>query len=230
MTAGAELFARYAFPPNELGYCGPGDTRPDELASHARDFDGAWPYLMASADALGGADPLDEEVVRSYWVGGPSLERVDPETLLPSLRSAFAGQVTGLLDALSPEGVLAHHSFHVFAVYPWVRFLDGDPATPVSVMQACRIRWGVVREVVGDWAVVSASPLTFVNRTLGLGAPVDERLRWRRDGSSLAPRPTVGEVVGAHWDWVCGSLGDLDVTALTTATETTLKLVNAARA
>jgi len=32
-AAGTVLFARYAFPPNELGYCGPAD--PDVLLRHA---------------------------------------------------------------------------------------------------------------------------------------------------------------------------------------------------
>ncbi len=79
---GRELFACYAFPPNELGYCGPADTTQAELASHAKEFDGAWPYLQAIADAAGIADPLDDGVVRNYWVGGPLLDKVDPDELL----------------------------------------------------------------------------------------------------------------------------------------------------
>ena len=60
------------------------------------------------------------------------------------LKTAFTGQVTGMLDDVTAGTALAHHSFHVFVVYPWVRFLDRDPATPVRVMQACRVRWGTV--------------------------------------------------------------------------------------
>ena len=120
-----------------------------ELASHAREFDGAWPYLQAIADAAGIADPLDEDVVRNYWVGGPLLDKVDPAELLARLRTAFTGQVTGLLDDLPTGHALAHHSFHVFVVYPWVRFLDRDPTTPLRVMQDCRIRWGTVESVDG---------------------------------------------------------------------------------
>ena len=52
-SAGQARFARYAYPPNELGYCGPENTAIGELASRARDFDGAWPYLQAIADAAG---------------------------------------------------------------------------------------------------------------------------------------------------------------------------------
>src|SRR6202011_4856824 len=127
---GHALFAQYAYPPNELGYCGPTDNatqlghNPNKLASHAEEFDGAWPYLAAIADAVGTPDPLDEDVVRSYWVGGPSLDSVRAGVLLDRLRTTFKGQVTGLLDDLPADSkILAHHSFHVFVVYPWVRFL-----------------------------------------------------------------------------------------------------------
>lgn len=128
LPAGYELFTRYAFPPNELGYCGPdGAAEPAELAFHAPEFDGAWPYLRAIAHAIG-AEPLAEDVVAGYWVGGPVLNRVDPADLLADLRTAFAGQVMGLLDDVPvSESVLAHHSFHVFVVYPWIRFLDRNP-------------------------------------------------------------------------------------------------------
>ena len=90
-------------------------------ASFAKEFDGAWPYLRAIADAVGSTDPLDAEVVRSYWVGGPPLDKVDSTDLLARLRKAFTGQVTGLLgDLPATAQALAHHSFHVFVVYPWV--------------------------------------------------------------------------------------------------------------
>ena len=78
---GWELFARFAFPPNELGYCGPPDATVllpgggrDEIVGHAQGFDGAWPYLEEIAAAAGIDDPMDAEVVRSYWVGGPLLD------------------------------------------------------------------------------------------------------------------------------------------------------------
>ena len=184
LPRGHAVFARYAFPPNELGYCGPADAgvllRGDDavrLASHARDFDGAWPYLQMIADAVNIADPLDEQIVRAYWVGGPLLSRVDEETLLSRLRTSFAGQVTGLLDDPSLPGALAHHSFHVFAVYPWVRFLDRDPTTPLNVMQQCRIRWGTVESVRGDHAEILSQPLTYESGRLGLGEHVTERVR-----------------------------------------------------
>ncbi len=223
---GRELFACYAFPPNELGYCGPADTTQAELASHAKEFDGAWPYLQAIADAAGIADPLDDSVVQNYWVGGPLLDKVDPDELLTRLRSAFTGQVTGMLDDLMPGNALAHHSFHVFVVYPWVRFLHREPATPVRVMQACRIRWGTVESVDDEHVVISSPPLTFDGETLGLGDARQERVRWRKDNTSLAPAPKHGDLVAAHWDWVCATLTESERTALADATDQVLDLVN----
>jgi hypothetical protein len=236
LPAGYAEFARYAFPPNELGYCGPADASvllaegsAADLASHAKEFDGAWPYLGAIADAAGVADPLDAAVVRNYWVGGPLLHAVDPDALLSRLRASFAGQVTGLLDALEPGEALAHHSFHVFAVYPWIRFLDRDAEKPVQVMQDCRVRWGTVESLHGDHAVISSQPLAFADGGLLLGDPVPERVRWRRDGTSLAPPPIPGQTVTAHWDWLCGSLADGEGDACAMATQASLDIVNAAR-
>lgn len=225
------MFGRYAYPPNELGYCGPTlDTdTPAEVASHAREFDGAWPYLRAIADAAD-SDPLSADVVRSYWVGGALLDRVDPATLLDTLRRAFKGQATGLLDELvQPAGALAHHSFHVFVVYPWVRFLDRDAATALRVLQDCRIRWGTVESIDGEHVVIASRPLTYDAGLLALGAATTERVRWSKGGVALIAAPTPGDTVSTHWDWVCDVLTGAQSSALAAATQTTLDLVNAAR-
>ena len=237
LPEGYTLFARYAFPPNELGYCGPSDSgvllrgdNPAGVAAHAKQFDGAWPYLHAIADAAGTPDALDADVVRSYWVGGPHLARVDPAALLEKLRHAFKGQATGMLfDLAHPHGTLAHHSFHVFVVYPWVRFLDRDAPTALKVLQDCRIRWGAVESVDDEHAVITTRPLMFADGILALGEPRSERVRWSKDGISLIGPPAPGDVVSAHWDWACGVLTDDECAALGEATQTTLDLVNKAR-
>jgi uncharacterized protein DUF6390 len=228
---GQEVFARYAFPPNELGHCGPGGTAQGELGSHAREFDGAWPYLQAIADAAGVADPLDADVVSGYWVGGPLLTKVEPAALVRRLRSVFTGQFTGLLDTLPDcAQALAHHSFHVFVVYPWVRFLDRDPDTAVRVLQDCRIRWGAVESVDAEHVTIASRPLLFDAGALGLGPITTERVRWRRADLSLTGTPPApGALVTAHWDWLCGWLTEAEADALDAATRATLELVNTTR-
>jgi Family of unknown function (DUF6390) len=227
---GHSLFARYALPPNELGYCGPTDASATDIAAHAREFDGTWPYLTAIAEAVGVGDPLDVDVVESYWVGGPFLDRIDPATLLDRLRDAFAGQVTGLLaDLTEAAGVLAHHSFHVFVVYPWVRFLSRDATTALQVMQNCRIRWGTVESVDGDSALIRSLPLMIDAGVIGLGDAMTERVQWGQDGASSMSAPRPGDTVSAHWHRICDTLTDSQTAALAAATQTTLNLVNAAR-
>ena len=236
-AAGWELFAQYAFPPNELGYCGPPDSSkllpgadPAEITDHAAGFDGAWAYLTALADAVGLDDPLDADVVRNYWVGGPLLDRVDPGRLLARLQSAFAGQPTGLLDRLdASQPMLAHHSFQVLVVYPWIRFLEADPTRPLRILQDCRIRWGTVDSVDGEHAVIRSRPLMFDGEVLSLGEPVPETVRWSREGTSLAPAPEPGDIATAHWDWICGRVDREQRAALNDATQATLDLVNRSR-
>lgn len=244
MTTGAhsatgwELFAQYAFPPNELGYCGPPDSSkllpgadPAEITDHAAGFDGAWAYLVEMADAVGIADPLDVDVVRNYWVGGALLDRVDPGRLLARLRTAFRGQPTGLLDDLEASGpVRANHSFQVLVVYPWIRFLDHDAETPLRILQDCRIRWGTVESVDDEHAVIVSRPLSFDGVDLGLADPIAETVRWRKGGLSLAPAPEPGDIATAHWDWICGRLDGPETAALQEATQATLDLVNRSRA
>ncbi len=237
LPTGHALFARYAFPPNELGYCGPADAdlllrgnNPAEVAAYAKEFDGAWPYLRAIAEAADIEDALSADVVASYWVGGPLLNRVESSSLLNRLRSAFAGQVTGLLADLDRStGVQANHSFHVFVVYPWVRFLDRHPATALKVLQDCRIRWGTVDSVDSEHVVLVSRPLTLLTGSLGLGEPTTERVRWSKDGASLIAAPAPGDTVSAHWDWICSTLTEAEADALADATRTTLDLVNTAR-
>ena len=213
---GALLFARYAYPPNELGYCGPegaaallrGDA-PEEIARRARRFEGAWSYLEFIARAAGIADPLDEAVVQAYWVGNDLLGRVAPAELLPFLRARFAGQAGGTWHDAGTRAI-AHHSFHVFEVYPWAAMLrrTGNPAA-VSVLDRCRIRTGVVREVHGETATVRSRPLL-----LGDGAPGpapllvpgparDEVVTWSAGGHSLLSGLRAGDRVALHWAWVC---------------------------
>jgi len=84
---GPVRFARYAYGPNRLGYCGPDAA--DELLGEAAEggdlrrirelaagFEGAWPYLELIALSNGITDPLDDRVVEAYWLGSDLLDAV----------------------------------------------------------------------------------------------------------------------------------------------------------
>ncbi|MGH3903563.1 MAG: DUF6390 family protein [Pseudonocardiaceae bacterium] len=228
--AGALLFASYAFPPNELGYCGPADSRQllgygatgvvDEgLAALARQFSGAWPYLELIAGATGIADPLDHRVVEAYWVGNQLLDRVGSTALGNSMEQRFRRQI-GRQFSLLAEGAVAggvpHHSFHVFGVYPWVGLLSEDRIADkaLEVLDRCRVRWGKVQSVTGDQVLVRSQRLTWDGRLLRLGEPVVETVRRSIDGSGFVDQIAPGDWVSLHWDWVCDRLGPRQLTDL----------------
>ncbi|WP_405818277.1 DUF6390 family protein [Streptomyces sp. NBC_00838] len=207
---GAILFARYAYPPNELGYCGPADStallRPTDIGGierGARQFDGAWCYLEFLAESAGLDDPLDERVVEAYWIGNELLDRADPEALLARMRDRFRGQSGGTWREAAGSA-LAHHSFQVFDVYPWAGLLRASgSATALSVLDRCRIRTGVVGAVDGESATVESRPLTWTGTALIPGPPRQESVRWSTGGRSLIPGLAPGDLVALHWDWVC---------------------------
>lgn len=240
MTAGPELFARFAFPPNALGYCGPGDSlhlfeaaaagAVDEVAAVAPAFEGAFPYLRLIAAANGIADPLDARVVEAYWVGNPLLARIDMADIGMSLDDRFRRRAGGGWDQVAaavPAGAVPHHSFHVFGVYPWVGLLRaGRVEEPLRVLDQCRIRWGVVRRVEGDQAAVESRPLVWDGRALGYGPLREEMVTWGHDGVGLAEPLRPGDTVAMHWEWVCDRLSERRLARLRRWTQRHLDIAN----
>jgi hypothetical protein len=231
---GATMFARYAYPPNVLGYCGPEDASPllsrDSdaealIVRHAREFEGAWTYLELIAAAAEIADPLDERVVEAYWVGNDLLDGIDPVAMLTELRRRFIGQD----DANWTPG-LPHHSFHVFTVYPWVGLLGrtANRSVAVSVLERCRIRWGEVLAVESDRVRVRSQPLVFVDGRLDLGPSREETASWSVDGASVLPAVAIGDHVALHWDWVCDVLSSTQLRELEERSADQLSATNAA--
>lgn len=241
-TPGPLLFARYAFPPNDLGYCGPNEpealletgaegTDLAALSHLATAFSGAWPYLELIAGANHIADPLDGRVVEAYWVGNQLLGRVPPSALVASLGERFerrAGRSFPAIADAVPLGGVAQHSFHVFAVYPWLGLLRaGMEGPPLTVLDRCRIRWGTVEAVCGDLATVRCRVLTFAGSRLELGPEVVETARRSRQGVGLAPPISPGDTVSLHWDWVCDRLTPDGLSWLRRCTAANLAAVNA---
>ena len=251
---GEVLFARYAYPQNELGYCGQGDgsewleaassssarrsaggsagagaAAGESLAERARSFDGAWPYLTFLAEVAGIDDPLDPLVAEAYWVGNRLLDTVDPAAFADRARQWFGSQVGADWSCLTggSPSALPHHSFHVLAIYPWMGLLrrSGSPQA-LQVLDRCRIRWGRVIGVHGDVAEVRCRPLLWDGATLTLGAPQAESVRWAAGGRSLLPEVPDGQWVSLHWGWVCDLLTGAQLTALRRFTARQLAVTN----
>lgn len=241
-VAGPVLFARYAFPPNFHGYCGPADH--GEFFSHgvagvddrglramSQQFAGAWPYLELIAGATGLSDPLDHRVVEAYWVGSPRLDQVGTRAVGNSMEDRFRHMAGAQFSSLT-QGVLAggvpHHSFAVFCIYPYTSLLT-DPRKAEYALMAldkCRIRWGRVLAVQGDQVVVQGQPLVWDGRRLELGPMHTETVVQSLDGVGMVGSAVVGEWVSMHWEWVCDRLTDTQVRYLRRYTRRHLDIVN----
>ncbi len=241
LPAGPVLFARYAYPPNSLGYCGPNDPAAlleagssgegvDTLTHLATHFEGAWPYLQLIAAANARRDPLDPHVVEAYWLGNPLVTRVPPLLLARSLEERFerrAGRRFAPLIAAVDAGAVPQHSLHVFAVYPFLGLLRaGVGGAPLQVIDRCRIRWGQVEAVIGDVVTVRSRPLGFSGSQLVLESERVEQVRRGRDGVGFTSDLQAGDVVALHWDWVCDRLSARQLRWLQACTQRNLAAVN----
>ena len=230
MVPGPVLFARYAFGPNRLGYCGPDDaaslfgeaTRGGDVAALRRiaeQFEGAYPYLQLIARANCIADPLDARVVEAYWLGSGLLSRVTPSLMGESLDTRFRTRLRNdgwrWLSDKPNKGALPMHAFHVLDIFPRVGLIrSGSTDNVLGVMDSCRIRWGRVLQRDGDFLVVSAVPLTMAGGKLELGPARLERIRGWQDGAGFVGDTCAGDVVAIHWDWACETLDPRRLSAL----------------
>lgn len=218
--SGLRLFARYAYPPNERGYCGPDDHMAllqyrtsgvvdGGLADLARAFSGPWPYLKLMAEKTGAAGPFSQPIVEAYWVGNDLLDRVDTVDFGNTLEDKFKARTgmkwPGMAEAI--PGGIPHHSFHVFVTYPWVGLLtESHRGEPLHILDQCRIRWGRVEAVEGESAVVRSRPLTWDGKRLDLGPPRLETVTMAIGGLGFTQPLGPGEWVSMHWSWICDRL------------------------
>ncbi len=235
-TAGVQMFARYAYAPNALGYCGPPlgatlrDGSVDEVRRAATRFSGAWPYLRVLSTLTGIADPLDYRLVESYWLGGGVGTGLDAGMFYDALLAIIGPQAGRYWSHLTPglaDEAAGNHCFHVFGVYPWTRFLGrGTDDQPLSVLDNCRITWGTVVSRTGDDLEVMCRKLILDGQALRLSEPGPRVLDVWADGYSAVPDVAVGDEVAVHWGRLCGRLQPEQVRALADSTVRQLAVTN----
>jgi len=241
-ASGPVRFARYAYGPNALGYCGPDESaelfaqatagvEQPVLRRLASQFEGAFPYLELIARANGLADPLDARVVEAYWLGNDLLTAVTPRLLGDSLDVRFRRRLRAdgwrWLAGKPLAGALPMHAFHVLDVFPRLGLIrSGSIDRVLEVIDSCRVRWGRVLERDGDALVVSAVPLALVDGRLALAHPRVERIRGWRDGAGFVDGAAPGEAVSIHWDWACEVLDARRLAALQSWTARELEIAN----
>lgn len=235
MFDGILRFARYAFPPNVRGLCGPDSSgllseaidtgiADPELVEVARGFSGAWPYLELIAGSVAEGQALASTTVDGYWLADPSARLVPVSELGDSLRDRFAGRRgwSGLSDSI-PAGGWPVHAYHVFLVYPWIGLIRSGSVDPgLTVVDRCRIRWGTVLEVFDDTALVASDRLAWDGQRLVAGDPHIEKVSLYGERGGIVP----GALVSLHWDWICEPITERNRRHLETAQRHHLALAN----
>jgi Family of unknown function (DUF6390) len=239
---GPVRFARYAYGPNRLGYCGPDAA--DELLGEAAEggdlrrirelavgFEGAYPYLELIARSNGIDDPLDGRVVEAYWLGNDLLRQVAGRSFGRSIETRFRPRIRSSawrwLATKAPEGAHPVHAFHVLDVFPVVGLLRGGQADDIlQTIDNCRIRWGTVRGRFGNDLLVDVVPLEWAAGRLRLGSARSETVRGWSDGQGFVGDVGLGDVVAIHWDWACERLDRRQAEALRTWTARELAIAN----
>jgi len=234
---GTIKFARYAFMPNKLGYCGSDDNRTlfDYCAAMHTDpglviilqkFEAAYPYLKLIASSNHIPDPFDARVVEAYWLGNELLDRVDLPQFYNSLRERFAKRLKpktlGHLLSKPPLGARPFHNFHVFDVHNHM----GTLGHSLETMENCRIGWGRVKEMGATNLVVEHQPLVLECGKLKLGEPREKRVQRQLNGTGFISNCQVGDFASFHWDWACEMLSPRQVQNLERYTRYHLKLAN----
>ncbi|WP_067473167.1 DUF6390 family protein [Nocardia amamiensis] len=234
-SRGAEMFARYAYEPNRLGYCGPPDAAAlrdgsdEQVRAVARRFSGAWPYLQVMATMTGIADPLDRRLVESYWLGGGVGAALDPAGFTAELLALLGPVAGGYWTHLTPqlaEEAGANHCFHVFGVYPWSRLLGHGHEYPLHVLDSCRITWGTVLDRTGNEIALRCRRLGWDGQRLALSPETVQPVPIRVHGYAAVPDVSVGEWVAVHWGRLCGRLDDVQVRGLEAGTTRQLEVTN----
>lgn len=233
---GPQIFARYAFMPNRLTYCGGDDNRAlfdycqagttdGGLLHLLRQFSGAMPYLRLIARSNHIADPFDRRVIEAYWLGNELLQGVEARSLYDSLRERFKKQmkadVLDLVLGKAPSGARPHHSFHVIEVCPrkgWPQSLD--------FMDNCRIAWGQVVSLNGATLRAAVRPLKVVGNDLVLAPPDERDVKRQLEGYGFVNDVTVGDWISIHWGWACQILSEQQVANLERWTAYHLRLAN----
>jgi hypothetical protein len=131
-----------------------------------------------------------------------------------------------ILDSVA-AGAVPHHSFHVFAVYPWLGLMrTGIVDEPLRVLDQCRTTPARVQAVDGDSAEVLAPLLTWSGKELRLGPWAPRVVRWRADELAFEESLAPGDWVALHWDFVCERLANDRAWRLLRATSRALEAVN----
>lgn len=238
MNSGLLRCAKYAFSPNQLGYCGPNKNRDlfeycqtqaadAGLNNILKDFQTLYPYLSFIAKENQLQNPFCQAVVDAYWLGNNLLDGITlnnfyrhlTDTL--QLKKKLSKRLFNLVFANFKKPATPHHNFHVFNI--WQRTGNLAALHTIETMDKCRISWAKVKQVLPNGYEVNYQPLTVNSSTnqLDLAVPAKKIVV-----KGFVDQAKIGDWISLHWDWPCEMLTNSQVFNLKQYTEKMLGLTD----
>lgn len=229
-----QLAARFALPPNSLGYCGH-DSAPekfkacvihgqcDGVEDEIKKFIVLNPYLKTIA-TITNKSPFSYEVVESYCIGNEELNKTEPkhfEILLQNF--AEQGVPPWLIDELRqrpPKVFIPTHLFQVLFV--GVGRASGSVPYNIETINNCMVRWGAVKNISVEGITIelnslakeaSGYTLTKTTETLPVIPEFIENLKQ-------------GDVVTAHWKQIIKKLTSEEIEKISYWTNRVIESLN----
>lgn len=240
-TEGNLLFAKYAYSPNKLGYCGPAKSgaildycvanQSDQgLIKLLKSFEGAYPYLMLIALGNKIEDPFDKRVVEAYWIGNGLLANISDLDFYESLKARFSKKIkkNSMKWILTKPiaGAKPHHSFHVLDIYTKTGSIRSGVKTNVlDTINNCLIMWGKVKRVKSQKSKVKSLIIEYNPIVIKNGKLMFEEVT-NKEVFSPFVEPKVGEWVSFHWGNVCDILTESQLANLKKWTRYHLDIAN----
>lgn len=216
---GLQLAARFALPPNSLGYCGR-DSAPERFKNCIADCDCTsveieltkfivlHPYLKTIGDATG-SSKFSDPVVESYCIGNDILNEIKPEhynILLDNFLVQGVPEwfVTELRDK-QPKRFIPTHLFQVLHV--GVGKASGSVPFNLETINNCMVRWGEIENIWPDKAQVMLNSLEIKEGKYD----ITQKLGVYPFNPTITPNLKVKDVVAVHWNQIIMQLSASEI-------------------
>lgn len=209
-TKALKLAARFAMPPNTLGYCG-SETAPQKFNScvingkckgvdkELENFIVLHPYLVTIAQ-LTGKSKFDYDVIEAYCIGNKLLHNMPPfgyDLLLQHFKEQ--GVPPWFIDDLKkqqPQRFIPHHLFQVLHV--GVGKASGAVPFNLDSINNCMVRWGPVIEINKKEVSVNLHQL----KLEGKKYQIETKLGMFDFSNEFLGEVKIGDFVAVHWNQV----------------------------
>lgn len=213
-----QLAARFALPPNSLGYCGR-DSAPERFKSCISNSDCAGveteiekfivlhPYLKTISE-LTGKSKFSYDVIESYCIGNDLLVDLNKSLDNKVNKNGYDLLMDNFLEQGVPEWFVAELKdqkpkefipTHLFQVlYVGVGRASGSVPFNLETINNCMIRWGEVIDITGQQVQANLKSLEVVNNKYKLVNKEAQAMY----NSQITPNLVKGDLVAVHWKQV----------------------------